>query len=92
MVPYYEAKRAADGALIESGLEFTIVRPGSLTDDPGVGKIEVGTPLERSGAIPRDDVALTLLAVLEAPQTAGLVFDEIGGETPVAEALASLAP
>ena len=92
MRPYYEAKRAADAALRESGLQYTVVRPGSLTDDPGHDRIEVGTPLARNGEIPRDDVAATLLAVLETPATIGVSFDVLGGETPVAEAVASLAP
>lgn len=92
MRPYYEAKRAADAALRESGLQYTIVRPGSLTDDPGTGRIEVGSPLQRSGEIPRDDVAETLLAALETPATIGVSFDVLAGEIPVAEAIASLRP
>jgi uncharacterized protein YbjT (DUF2867 family) len=91
MVPYYEAKRAADAAVRDSGLEYTIVRPGSLTDDPGDGLIEVGAPLERSGRVTRDDVAETLLAVLETPATIRVSFDVLDGDVPVAEAVASLA-
>jgi uncharacterized protein YbjT (DUF2867 family) len=92
MRPYYEAKRAADVAVRESGLQYTIVRPGGLTEDPGTGRIEVGTPLEDYGRISRDDVAAALLAVLETPATIGVSFDVIGGETPIAEAIASLTP
>ena len=91
MRPYFEAKRDADAALLDSGLQYTIVRPGNLRDDPGSGRIEVGTPLEQYGPIPRDDVATTLLAVLETPATIGVTFDLIGGETPIADAVASLA-
>ena len=91
MEPYYEAKREADEALLRSGLEYTIVRPGRLTDDPGSGLVEVGAPLTGSGEIPRDDVAATLHAVLETPASAGLSFDLIGGATPIEAALASLA-
>ena len=75
MEPYYEAKREADEALRESGLEHTIVRPGRLTDDPGTGLIEIGMPLDHRGEVTRDDVAATLLAVLDHPQTIGLSFD-----------------
>src|SRR5215213_3687243 len=56
MRPYYEAKAEADRRLEESGLDYTIVRPGGLTDDRGTGLVTVGNDLER-GAIPRDDVA-----------------------------------
>jgi uncharacterized protein YbjT (DUF2867 family) len=92
MEPYYEAKRDADEALRDSGLAFTIVRPGRLTDDPGTGLIEVGTPLERGGEVTRDDVAATLLEVLRRPQTAGVTFDLLNGDAPIDEAVGSLAP
>ena len=92
MRPYYEAKRDADEALRSSGLAYTIVRPGGLTDEPGTGMIEVGTPLERSGEVTRDDVAATLAAVLAEPRTVGLTFDLLNGDTPIAEALDSIAP
>ena len=90
MRPYYEAKLEADEALAASGLDYTIVRPGRLTDDPGTGLIEAAVALERSGEIPRDDVAATLAACLDADNTIGKSFDLLGGETPIAEALATL--
>ena len=90
MSPYYEAKLEADRALMESGLDYTIVRPGRLTDDPGTGRIEAAERLERGGEIPRDDVAATLLACLDEPSTIGKAFDVIGGEAPIAEAIAAL--
>ena len=90
MRPYYEAKLKADQALIDSGLEYTIVRPGMLTDDPGVGLIDVAEHLARIGGIPRDDVAATLLACLDEPATIGKAFDLLGGEQPIAEALREL--
>jgi uncharacterized protein YbjT (DUF2867 family) len=90
MRPYYEAKLKADQELEASGLDYTIVRPGRLTDDPGTGLIEAAERLERIGDIPRDDVAATLLACLDADNTIGKSFDLLGGETPIAEALAAL--
>ena len=90
MRPYYEAKLEADEALAASGLDYTIVRPGRLTDDPGTGLIEVAVALERGGEIPRDDVAATLAACLDADNTIGKSFDLLGGETPIAGALAAL--
>ena len=59
MRPYYEAKADADRALLESGLDYTIVRPGGLTDDPGTGLVTVGTD-SSDGDVPRDDVAAML--------------------------------
>ena len=52
MRPYYEAKLEADQALAASGLDYTIVRPGRLTDDPGTGLIEAAEELDRIGASP----------------------------------------
>jgi uncharacterized protein YbjT (DUF2867 family) len=89
MRPYYEAKRDADQAVLESGLSYTIVRPGGLTDDPGTGLVKLGTGLERA-EIPRADVAATLLAVLEAPSTIGKTFELVSGDTPVEEAIRAL--
>src|SRR3712207_9349356 len=53
---YLQAKHDADEALRASGLDYTIVRPGMLSDDAGTGRVNVGERLER-GAVPRDDVA-----------------------------------
>jgi uncharacterized protein YbjT (DUF2867 family) len=90
MRPYYEAKADADKALAESGLDYTIVRPGRLTDDPGTGKVEVAERLERSGSVARDDVAAVLAEALRADNTIGKAFDLLGGDTPIAEAVAAL--
>jgi uncharacterized protein YbjT (DUF2867 family) len=89
MRPYYQAKADADKRLLEAGLEHTIVRPGSLTDDPGTGLVTVGTGLA-GGSVPREDVAATLLAVLETPSSVGKVFELLSGDTPVEEAVRSL--
>jgi uncharacterized protein YbjT (DUF2867 family) len=89
MVPYYEAKRDADEALVRSGLTYTIVRPGSLTDDAGTGLVEVGSGLD-SGEIPRDDVAATLFFTLDAVNTYGQAFDVVSGDDPVEDAVRSL--
>jgi uncharacterized protein YbjT (DUF2867 family) len=90
MRPYYDAKAAADKAVLESGLDYTIVRPGGLTNDPGSGKVEIAERLDRSGSVSRDDVALVLAECLTADNTIGKDFDLLGGETPVAEALRAL--
>jgi uncharacterized protein YbjT (DUF2867 family) len=89
MRPYYEAKAGADERLADSGLDYTIVRPGGLTDDPGTGRVRVGTDLDY-GHVPRDDVAAVLLAVLEEPASVGKTFELVSGDTPVEEAVRSL--
>jgi uncharacterized protein YbjT (DUF2867 family) len=86
---YLRAKGEADRELAASGLDFTIVRPGRLTDDHGTGRVRLG-PDTGDGAIPRDDVAAVLAAVLAAPGTAGVTFDAISGSTAIGEAVASL--
>jgi uncharacterized protein YbjT (DUF2867 family) len=88
---YLEAKKAADDAVRASGLAYTIVRPGRLTDDPGHGLIAAVVQTATSGEIPRDDVAATLAAVLAEPRTAGLTFDLLSGDVPIAEAVTALA-
>jgi uncharacterized protein YbjT (DUF2867 family) len=89
MRPYYEAKAGADEKLMASGLDYTIVRPGGLTDDPGTGMVTVGTDLGR-GSVPRDDVAALLLAVLETPGSIGKTFELVAGDTPIEEAVRGL--
>jgi uncharacterized protein YbjT (DUF2867 family) len=89
MRPYLEAKAEADGRLTASGLDYTIVRPGSLTDDPGTGRISAGTDIG-SGRVSRDDVAATLLAVLDADNTIGKTFVLVAGDTPIEEAMRAL--
>ncbi|KMQ75955.1 SDR family oxidoreductase [Marinobacter subterrani] len=87
---YLQAKHNADEHLKNSGLTYTIVRPGRLTDDEGTGKVAVSAGLENFGQIPRQDVARVLLAVLDSDNTANRVFDVVSGDTPVPEAMAKL--
>jgi uncharacterized protein YbjT (DUF2867 family) len=86
---YLRAKAEADRALAASGLDYTIVRPGGLTDDALTGRVEIAPRLER-GEISRADVAAVLAAVLRADNTIGKAFDLITGETPVGEAVATI--
>lgn len=89
MRPYIEAKAEADRRLMESGLDWTIVRPGRLTNEPGTGLVAAATDIGY-GEIPRDDVAAVLVAALDTPSTIGKAFDLIAGETTIDEAIASL--
>jgi uncharacterized protein YbjT (DUF2867 family) len=88
MRPYLEAKAEADAYVVASGLDYTIVRPGHLTDDPGTGLVKVSRTLGNRGPIPRDDVAAVLAACLQSPSTIGVTFELFAGDTPIAEALA----
>ncbi|MDA0565766.1 SDR family oxidoreductase [Streptomonospora sp. S1-112] len=85
---YVEAKRAADDDLRERSLEmdWTILRPGRLTDDPGTGEVWLAPKVER-GDVTRDDVAAVIVALLDEPATIGRVLELVGGTTPVAEAV-----
>ena len=90
MRPYQQAKHDADEALVASGLDWTIVRPGGLTDAPGSGRVDLAPSLERSGRIPREDVALVLLESLGQGNTSRRTFEVLEGDVPVPEALAAL--
>jgi uncharacterized protein YbjT (DUF2867 family) len=88
---YLRAKGAADDDLrARTGLEWTVLRPGSLRNDPGTGRVLLAERTGR-GAIPRDDVAAVLAALLAKPSTAGLTLELIGGVTPIPEAVAAFA-
>jgi uncharacterized protein YbjT (DUF2867 family) len=91
MGPYLQAKAQADDYLRASGLDWTVVRPGGLTDDPGTGLVRVTTELGHRGPVPRDDVAAVLAACLTMPAAIRVTFELFAGDTPINEALASLA-
>ncbi len=90
MSAYLAAKARADERLRQSSLEWTVVRPGGLTDEPGTGRIAVATSLGRRGQIPREDTARVLLACLDEPATVGKTFEVLSGEDAVADALRTL--
>jgi nucleoside-diphosphate-sugar epimerase len=86
---YLRAKGRADEAVLASGLDATVVRPGSLTNDPGTGRVRLGASVPR-GRVTRDDVAAVLVAVLDSPKAIGRTVELIGGDTPVADAVAAI--
>jgi cytosine deaminase len=86
---YLRAKGRADDAVRASGLDWTVVRPGGLTNDAGAGRVQLGTKLPH-GQVPRDDVAAVLAAVLDSPNTIGRTVDLIGGDTAVGEAVKTI--
>jgi uncharacterized protein YbjT (DUF2867 family) len=84
---YLRAKDAADQDLVVRDLEWTILRPGRLTDDPGTGTVNLAERVP-GGAVTRDDVATVLVGLLDRPATAGKVLELVGGDTAVDQALA----
>ena len=84
---YVEAKRDADVALRDSGLDWTIIRPGLLTDDDGTGLVELGHDVARA-EVPRADVAAVLAEVLDSGAGIGAQWNLVSGDTPVADAVA----
>jgi len=90
MRPYQQAKHDADEGLATSSLDWTIVRPGGLTDDPGSGRVALAERLGRYGQVTRQDVALVLLESLGAANTIRKTFEVLEGEVPVREAIAAL--
>ncbi|SNR98662.1 NAD(P)H-binding [Geodermatophilus pulveris] len=86
---YLQAKLAAEDAVLpRPGLDTVVLRPGRLTDSPGTGRVTLARGVEY-GEVPRDDVAAVLVALLDAG-TAGAVVELVGGDTPVAAAVAGL--
>lgn len=89
IAPYYVAKHHADNILRASGLTYTIIRPGLLTNDPGTGRIRATENLD-SGPIPREDVARVLLHALENEHVYNKTFEVISGDDEIEEALGRL--
>ncbi|AWW29218.1 SDR family NAD(P)-dependent oxidoreductase [Echinicola strongylocentroti] len=87
--PYYVAKHYADRMLEMSSLDYTIIRPGGLLNEPGNGKVSAGGKLDRS-TIPRADVAETVLEVLKTGHTINKSFDLVSGDDSIADALGKI--
>jgi nucleoside-diphosphate-sugar epimerase len=90
MRPYLEAKGKADERLRNSSLDYTIIRPGRLTDDAGTGSVDAAESLGRYDEIPREDVARAFVATLEAENTYGKTFEILSGDNPIEEAVESI--
>ena len=86
---YLKAKWAAEEDLRARDLDWTILRPGGLTDDPGTGQVQLADKTG-NGRISRDDVALVLAGLCDTPAAIGRTLELIAGETPVREALKNL--
>jgi uncharacterized protein YbjT (DUF2867 family) len=87
---YITAKTAAEADLRARDLDWTILRPGGLTDAPATGKIRLAPPPVPRGTIPRADVAAVIAALLDEPGTRHQTLELTGGDTPVAAAVRSM--
>lgn len=84
---YQRAKGEADDAIrVRDTLDWTILRPGALTNTDGTGLIHLAPHTDR-GSIPREDVAATIAALLQSPHTSALTLELISGPTPIEEAI-----
>ena len=88
-VAYLRAKRAAEEALRATALDWTILRPGGLTDDPGVGRVLLSAAVPR-GTVTRDDTAAVLVALLDAPDTVGQTLELVEGDDDILAAVAAV--
>lgn len=84
---YMRVKKTADIYLTRTGLDWLIVRPGRLLDEPGTGRVTAGLAVEYGG-VPRDDVAAFINAALHEPYLNRVIVELTAGETPIADAVA----
>jgi nucleoside-diphosphate-sugar epimerase len=83
---YITAKTAAEDDLRGRDLDWTVLRPGALTDEPGTGRVRLADSVER-GSVPRDDVAAVIAALLDTGAGVGSILELVSGDTAVDEAV-----
>lgn len=83
---YMAVKKRADVHLAASDLDWVILRPGTLLDSPGTGKVRAGLAIPY-GDVPREDVAAALLQIIEQPNVNRVIIELTQGTTPVDEAI-----
>jgi len=87
---YLRAKGEADAYVRRTTLDWTVLRPGALTNEPGTGQVRLEARTGR-GSISRADVAAVLAELVDTPATSGLTLELISGSTPVSVAVKSIA-
>ncbi|MFO7192462.1 MAG: NAD(P)H-binding protein, partial [Thermocrispum agreste] len=87
---YLTAKAAAEEDLRSRDLDWTILRPGRLTDDEPIGKVHLAESVDY-GTIPRADVAALLLELLDEPGTTRQTLEVISGDVAIPQAVAAVA-
>lgn len=88
---YMSAKKKADVEVVNSGLDWIVLRPSSLKDDAGTGRVSLGLANFHT-EIARDDVASTAVALLNAPEITRTIFEVTEGGTPIASAVSAFLP
>ncbi|MDP9842541.1 SDR family oxidoreductase [Streptosporangium lutulentum] len=89
-VAYIQAKTDAESDLRTRDLDWTILRPGGLTDDPGKGRVTLSEPPLPRGQVSRDDVAAVIVALLDGPGARHRSLELIGGDDPIPDAVGKL--
>lgn len=87
---YITAKTAAEADLRSRDLDWTILRPGRLTDDPPAGRVRLAAPPVPAGAVSRADVAAVIAALLDEPGTRLQTLELAGEDIPVTAAVRSI--
>src|SRR5215831_3333047 len=87
---YITAKAAAEADLRSRDLDWTILRPGRLTDAPATGRVRLAAPPVPRGTVPRADVAAVIAALLDQPGTRRHTLELVSGDSPVAAAVRSI--
>ena len=90
MRPYQQAKHDADEALAASSLDWTIVRPGGLTDGPGSGRVALAGGWAASARSRARTSRSCCSSASGAETTVRGTFELLEGDVPVREALAAL--
>jgi uncharacterized protein YbjT (DUF2867 family) len=88
---YIEAKTEAEDDLRARDLDWTILRPGRLTDDPATWRVTLAEPPVPHGWVTRDDVAIVIVALLDTPGTRRLTLELINGDVPISAAVRRIA-
>lgn len=88
---YFAVKKRADVAVTRSRVNWVILRPSLLVDEPGSGHVSMG-PAEVHDQIPREDVAQVLADLLRQPGINRQILEVNRGDTPIAEAVGAVAP
>ena len=87
---YITAKTAAEDDLRSRDLDWTILRPGGLTDAPPADRVRLAAPPVPRGSIPRADVAGVIVALLDNPGSRHLTLELVSGDSPIDEAVHSI--
>lgn len=87
---YLKAKHNADEYLKNKGIDFTIIRPGTLNNDTATGKIKLAKELDSRGEVTREDVAQVLVQVLDSDVARNSIFEFVNGDQPIEKALKNI--